>query len=87
MKEFNPEQQQIQRASSLAVVRNAGGAERHAAKPIGVYARKYADRDRAIAAAYASGGHTTEEIGDFFGLHYSRVSKIVRNTHQAKVKT
>ncbi len=50
---------------------------RPAAKPISVYARTYADRDSAIAAAYASGGHTMKGIGDYFGLHYSRVSKIV----------
>jgi REP element-mobilizing transposase RayT len=42
------------------------------------YARTQADRDAAICAAYASGGYTLREIGDHFGLHYSRVSKIVR---------
>lgn len=31
-----------------------------------------------IAAAYASGGYTMREIGDYFGLHYSRISKILR---------
>ena len=57
------------------------------AKPISVYDRKYADRDSAIAAAYASGGHTMQVIGDPFGLHDSRVSKIVRKAGQAKGKT
>ena len=41
------------------------------------YARRYPDRDRAIAAAYASGGYTMREIGDHFGLRYSRISKIL----------
>jgi len=38
----------------------------------------HADRDQAIKAAYASGGYTMQEIGDYFALHQSRISKIVR---------
>lgn len=34
-------------------------------------------RDGAIIAAFNSGGYTQKEIGEFFGLHYSRVSRIV----------
>ncbi len=48
------------------------------AKPLADYARQHRDRDHAIAAAYASGGYTMRAIGDYFGLHYSRVSKIVQ---------
>jgi hypothetical protein len=29
------------------------------------------------SAAYASGGDTMKDVGDYFGPHYSRVSKIV----------
>ena len=57
---------------------------RPVAKPISLDERKYPNRDTAIAAAYASGGHTRQDIGDYFGLHYSRVSKIVRKAEQAK---
>ncbi|MEH8019592.1 transposase [Rheinheimera muenzenbergensis] len=39
-------------------------------------------RNDAIVTAYRSGGYTLKEIGNHFGLHYSRVSKIV-----AKSKT
>ena len=42
------------------------------------YDRRHADRDQAIKAAYASGGYTMKEIGDYFGLHQSRISKIIR---------
>lgn len=56
---------------------------RPAAKPLFHYARAYADRDSAIAAAYASGGYTLKDIGDYFGLHYSRISKIVHLAEQA----
>ena len=60
---------------------------RPVAKPISAYALDYTDRDSAIAAAYASGGHTLKDIGDYFGLHYSRISKIVRQAERAKGKT
>ena len=56
------------------------------AKPLSYYARQYDNRNRAIAAAYASGGYTMRNIGDFFGLHYSRVSKIVHADDQARAK-
>lgn len=41
------------------------------------YAAQYANRNAAIIAAYASGGYTLKEVGDYFDLHYSRVSRIV----------
>lgn len=59
---------------------------RPTAKPLSYYARHHANRDRAIAAAYASGGYTMQDVGDFFGLHYSRVSKIIQAADQARVK-
>ena len=34
-------------------------------------------RDGAIIATFSSGGYTQKEIGAFFGLHYSRISRIV----------
>ena len=41
------------------------------------------NRNSAIAVAYQSGGYTLSEIGDYFGLHYSTVSGIIRN-HNSK---
>lgn len=35
-------------------------------------------RDRAIVHAHIEEGYTLQEIGAFFGLHYSRISRIVR---------
>ncbi|WP_039928002.1 REP-associated tyrosine transposase [Alishewanella jeotgali] len=35
------------------------------------------NRDDAIVAAYLTGNYTLKQIGDYFGLHYSRVSRIV----------
>ena len=38
----------------------------------------YSDsRNEAMLNAYLSGRYTLKEIGDYFGLHYSRVSRIV----------
>ncbi|MGD0958784.1 MAG: transposase [Methylomonas sp.] len=44
------------------------------------------DRDIAILQAYASGAYTLKEIGGHFGLHYSRISRIIKNS-KAKDKT
>lgn len=50
------------------------------------YAREQPDRDRAIAAAYASGGYNLREIGNYFGLYCSRISKIVQAASRARGK-
>ena len=44
-------------------------------------------RDEAIGRAYASGGYSLKEIGDHFGLHYSRISRIVEKRRLAKGET
>ena len=41
------------------------------------------DRNTAIVRAYQSGGYTMKEIGNYFGLHYSSVSGIIKN-HKSK---
>ena len=55
-------------------------------KDLAYYAKKFPDRDQAIAQAYASGGYSQKAIGDYFGLHYSRISRIVVGV-KAKDKT
>jgi putative transposase len=49
--------------------------------------QRHRNRDRAIRVAYASGGHTLQAIGDHFGLHYSRVSRIVAEGEKSQDKT
>jgi putative transposase len=46
------------------------------------YQQLHKTRNDAIKAAYQSGSYTLKALGDYFGLHYSRVSRIV-----AKSKT
>jgi len=52
---------------------------RKPAESLKTYSSRHASRNEAIAAAYASGGYTQKQIGDFFGIHYSRGSKIVKS--------
>lgn len=56
---------------------------RPAPKPLSYYAEKYKTRNDAIVLAYASGGYTLKEIGEYFKLHYSTVSGIITN-HKPK---
>jgi hypothetical protein len=51
------------------------------------YEQQYHVRDQAIVQAYASGGYSLKAIGDHFGSHYSRISRIVRRTREAKGRT
>jgi REP element-mobilizing transposase RayT len=46
--------------------------------PIIHFERESTDRNAAIVAAFRQGGHTLKEIGEYFGLHYSHVGRIVR---------
>lgn len=54
------------------------------AKPLEYYVNMASSRNEAIVQAYASGGYSMKALGEFFGLHYSRVSRIIR---EAKGKT
>lgn len=53
------------------------------ARPIADYVVEDRSRNISIALAFASGGYTLSEIGAYFGLHYSTVSRIVKN-HNAR---
>ncbi|MEN8261326.1 MAG: hypothetical protein ABFS02_12220 [Pseudomonadota bacterium] len=61
--------------------------KRQVAKPFAYYANKYSPRNTAIEKAYLSGGYSMKEIGDYFGLHYSWISRIMRELEKAKRKT
>ncbi|WP_207061703.1 hypothetical protein [Motiliproteus sp. SC1-56] len=56
-------------------------------QPLAVYLQLAGDRDTAIYRAYRSGGYRLKGIGDHFGFHYSRVSRIVKKIKGAKDKT
>ena len=56
-------------------------------KPLVYFASRSGSRDEAIALAYESGGYGMKEIGDYFDLHYSRVSRIISAQRKTKGKT
>jgi REP element-mobilizing transposase RayT len=60
---------------------------RRAAQPLDFYNAKTRNRDEAIVMAYESGGYTLKALGEHFGLHYSRVSRIIAAAEKAKSKT
>jgi len=55
------------------------GQKRRVARRLNEYERLSGSRHEAIVAAYASAGYTMKEIGEHFGLHYSRVSRLVKD--------
>jgi putative transposase len=56
---------------------------RPVAKSLDRFQSENKDRNKAIVEAYRSGGYTLKEVGQYFGLHYSTVSGIIRN-HKSK---
>ena len=77
-------------AADLDEVPDAQGHHRHAPSErweehYPVYRRR-ADRDRAIVDAFVRGGGTMRVIGEHFGIHYSRVSRIVSNAERRRAR-
>jgi hypothetical protein len=56
---------------------------RQVAKSLEYYEKNSSDRNDAICKAYKSGAYSMKAIGDYFKLHYSRVSRIIK----ANIKT
>lgn len=48
------------------------------AKPLEQFRLAHADQREAMALAYLSGDYTMKELAEFFGVHYSTVSRAVR---------
>jgi len=48
-------------------------------KPLQDYEKEYGNQKKAIVKAYLSGGYTLKEIGNYFGKHYSTISRIVKS--------
>ncbi|MGS2723489.1 REP-associated tyrosine transposase [Porticoccus sp. GXU_MW_L64] len=75
-------QQRIDENAELSEIPSS--QRRAVAKPLSYYESQTNDRNDAICRAYDSGGYSMKEVGDHFGLHYSRISRIVK---KAKSKT
>lgn len=61
--------------------------KRQVAKPMDYYESLSSGRNESICRAYQSGGYSMREIADYFGLHYSSVSKIVKSGEDSLFKT
>jgi len=48
------------------------------AKELQWYEQKATSRNDAIKLSYESGGYSMKEIGTYYNLHYSRVSRIIK---------
>ena len=48
---------------------------------------KAADRNKAIREAYATGGYSSCEIGEYFGLHSNTIGVIVRKQRNSQIVT
>ncbi len=77
-KEFVKEvMQRIDSANDLNEIPKIQYSEPRTHKTLEEYKIECGTRDEVIILAYSSGGYTMKEIGDYFNLHYSRISKIV----------
>ena len=47
-------------------------------KPIAYYEKTTSNRNKAIIEAYASGAYSYQELGDYFGLHFTTIGKVIR---------
>jgi putative transposase len=68
-------QKEIDKQPSLIEVPRA--QRRALVRALADYAQAY-QRDEAIAIAYLSGQHTMAAIADYFGVHYTTVSRLVK---------
>jgi putative transposase len=72
--------EEIENKPSLIEVPRA--QRRAIARALADYAQAY-PRDEAVAIAYLSGQHTMAAIADYFGVHYTTVSRLVK-TYEEK---
>ena len=63
--------------NSKTISREIPLLQRRKVKPLCHHEKSTESRDQAIKSAYLSGGYSQKEIGEYFGLHYSRVSRII----------
>jgi len=61
--------------------------KRAKAQSLDYYAQHNSTRNQAILASYASGSYSMKQIGDYFGLHYSWISRVVSSYEKASNKT
>ena len=76
-KYINKQQKKINKKAALNEVPRL--QKRKIPKSLKYYDNQYKDQTKAIVKAYLSGDYTLKVIGDYFGKHYSTISRIVKN--------
>jgi len=62
--------------------------KRPQAESLDYFSKYFTRRDKAICMAHKIGSYSMKQIAAYFGLHYSRVSRIIRNKeNKAKDET
>lgn len=64
-----------------------GSQKRSKPQSLSHYEKQARTRNEAIVNSYASGGYSMKEIGEYYGLHYSWVSRLISGSDIAKSKT
>jgi REP element-mobilizing transposase RayT len=77
-KYINKLQQKINKGAAINEVPRL--QKRKLPKSLEYYDNQYKDQTKSILKAYQSGGYTLKEIGDYYGKHYSTISRIVKNS-------
>ena len=70
----DPEYVEREKSHQLATLRQ----RRRLAQPLADYARRFSERDRAMAEAYGSGAYSMQAIADHFGVGRMTVSRAVK---------
>lgn len=76
--------QQLRQASEKDLSEIPKIQRRRTIKSLDYYSAKYRKRNFAICAAYESGAYSQKDIAKYFDLHYSSVSKIVKQYETLK---
>lgn len=76
--------QQLRQASEKDLSEIPKIQRRRTIKSLDYYSEKYRKRNFAICAAYESGAYSQKDIAKYFDLHYSSVSKIVKQYETLK---
>lgn len=58
---------------------------KRSSKPLSYYANKHNNRNDAIYAVYKNGTYSQKEIANYFDMHYSTVSKIIKKYEEEMV--
>lgn len=77
-------QKQAEKKESLTEIPRA--QRRPIAKSLSHYEKSHPNRDEAIVNAYATGDYTLQDIAEYFELHYTTISRLVKRHEQSDVE-